>query len=132
MNTYRATSEYGRAVFGEDVFEMEFSATEEADHLGAGHVEIVPRGYRQLSNNYSATEQGETFEAALLVEQEAALIQGGHLKRVDPDEQPPGNAKRAEWAKYALKHGASKDDLLDEDGKALGRDELRAKFGVNT
>ena len=89
MNTYRATSVYGEATFGPGVFEGEFSASEEGDHLGAGHLEIAPRTYRVLSNNYSAAEQGGTFEGALLVEQEAALIQGGHIERVDPTTAKP-------------------------------------------
>lgn len=81
-NTYRAVSGYGTATFGEEVFEAEFSAVEEKDNVGGGHVEIVPRKYRVLSNNYEAAPQGETFDGALLVEQEAALIQGGHIERV--------------------------------------------------
>ena len=88
MNTYRATSVYGEATFGPGVFEGEFSASEEGDHLGAGHLEIAPRTYRVLSNNYSAAAQGETFEAALLVEHEAALILGGHIERVDATPKP--------------------------------------------
>jgi hypothetical protein len=36
-----------------------------------------------LSDNYAAAAQGETFDGALLVENEAALIQGGHIERVE-------------------------------------------------
>lgn len=82
-NTYRAVSEYGVAVFGEDVVELELDVTQEQDHLSAGHLEIVPRDYRVLSNNYAAGKQGETVSAALVVEHESALIQGGHLERAD-------------------------------------------------
>jgi hypothetical protein len=64
------------------VFEREFSLAEEADWLGSGLLELVPRAYRALSNNYQVT-QGETFDAAFLVENEAALIQGGHIERVN-------------------------------------------------
>ena len=88
MNTYRATSVYGKATFGEADFEQEFTPANEGDHLSAGHLEIVPRTYRQLSNNYEATEQGETFKAAFLVEIEAALIRGGHIERVDSKPTP--------------------------------------------
>jgi len=85
-NIYRAVSDRGLALYGEDAFEAEFSVTEEADALASGHLEIVPRKYKVLSNNYDAGKQGATVEAALLVELEAALIAGGHLERVDkPD-----------------------------------------------
>jgi hypothetical protein len=80
-NTYRATSERGQALFGEDVFDGEFSAVDEADHLSGGHLEIVPRPYRVLSNNYSAGDQGSVVDLALPVENEAALILGGHIQR---------------------------------------------------
>ena len=92
MNTYRATSVYGEATFGPDVFEQEFSVADEGDHLGAGHLEIVPRTYRVLSNNFAAAEQGETLELALLVEHEAALILGGHIERVAATTKPKRKA----------------------------------------
>jgi hypothetical protein len=81
-NTYAAISERAKALHGEDVFEADFTAIEEKDQLDAGHLRIAPRTYRVLSNNFSAAPQGKTFVAALLVEQEAALIQGGHIERV--------------------------------------------------
>jgi len=85
-NTYRALSPAAEAAFAEGVFEHEFTPTEERDWLASGLVELVPREYKVLSNNYSAGEQGATIKAALLVENEAALIAGGHLERVDkPD-----------------------------------------------
>ncbi len=90
-NTYRAVSEYGKAVYGGDAFDGEFSAVEERDHVSAGHLEIVPRAYRVLSNNYEAGKQGDVVELALVVEHEASLIQGGHLERVD---KPETNSKR--------------------------------------
>lgn len=83
MNTYRAISERGKALYGEGVFDADLSAAEEKDQLDAGHLEIVPRTYRVLSNNFSAAAQGKSFTDALLVEQEAALIQGGHIERAD-------------------------------------------------
>lgn len=90
-NTYRVADPTNRAAvaaYAEGVFEREFSATEEADALASG-LELVPRTYKQLSDNYSATEQGGTFEAAFLVEVEAALIAGGHIERVDDLKQKP-------------------------------------------
>lgn len=83
MNHYRAVSVVGGATFGEDVFEAEFSPAEEADWLNGGHLAIVPRAYEQLSDNFSAASQGQTFEAAYAVEHEAALISGGHIQRVE-------------------------------------------------
>ena len=91
-NTYKATSPAAVAAFADGVFERDFTASEEKDWLDSGLIELVPRTYRVLSNNYSAAEQGQTFEGALLVEIEAALIQGGHIERVDK----PKAAKAAE------------------------------------
>jgi len=83
-NTYRALSPAAVAAFAEGEFERELTAAEESDWLASGLLEIVPRTYRVLSNNYSAAPQGETFVAALLVDHESALIQGGHIARVQP------------------------------------------------
>lgn len=82
-NTYKAVSERALTLYGEDVFGADLSAVEERDQIEGGHLVIVPRLYKVLTNNYSAAEQGKTFEAALLVEQEAALIGGGHIERAD-------------------------------------------------
>jgi hypothetical protein len=81
VNTYHALSDYGRAIFGEDVFEGDFETAEERDHLDGGHLEIVPRPYRVLSDNYQAPK-GETVELALPMETEDALL-GVHIERVD-------------------------------------------------
>ena len=78
-----AVVERGKAIYGEDVCELDLSAVEESDLVNSGHLVIVPRTYLQLSRNYSAAKQGETFEAALPVEQEAGLILGGHIERAD-------------------------------------------------
>jgi hypothetical protein len=88
-NTYRALTPAAVGVFDEGVFEADYSPSEEKDHLDAGLLELVPRTYKVLSDNYQYP-QGETFEAGLLVENEAALISGGHIERVD---KPP--AKKA-------------------------------------
>jgi hypothetical protein len=93
-NTYRATSPAAVAAYADGVFEHEFTPTEEADVLSSGLLELVPRTYRQLSNNYTAAKQGETFAAAFVVEQEAALIQGGHIERVDEKPKPATTKKR--------------------------------------
>jgi hypothetical protein len=81
--TYRPVSERAKALFGKDDFDAEYAAAEEHDYLSGGHLEIVPSTYKVLSNNFAAGEQGDTVELALPVETEAALIQGGHIERVD-------------------------------------------------
>jgi hypothetical protein len=91
-NTYRALSDSAKAAFAEGVFEHEFTPTEESDWVNSGLIEIVPRKYKVLSNNYAAGKQGATVEAALLVELEAALISGGHIERVDS--KPDTTTKR--------------------------------------
>src|SRR5262245_21560664 len=89
-NTYRALTPQVVGVFSEGVFEADLSPSEEKDWLDAGLLELVPRQYKVLSDNYAAGEPGDLVELALLVELEAALIAGGHIERV---EKPP--AKKA-------------------------------------
>jgi hypothetical protein len=97
-NTYKPLSEFGEHHFGADEFEADFTAAEERDWVDGKHVELVPRRYKVLSDNYTGGEQGELIEAALPVEIEAALISGGHLERArkvptpssenEPDKKP--------------------------------------------
>lgn len=90
-NTYRPVSERAKALHGEDVFEAEFAPSEEADQVSGGHLEIVPRAYKVLSNNYSAGKQGDVVALALPVEIESALVQGGHIERAaKPSTQKKG------------------------------------------
>ena len=84
MNTYRPVSDRAKALHGTDDLELDLSATDEADALAGGHLEIVPRPYRVLVNNYAEGEQGETVDLSLPVENEGALIAGGILERADP------------------------------------------------
>ena len=94
-NTYKAISAIGEHYFGEGVTEHDLTATEEQDALTGKHLEIVPRTYKVLSDNYEAGKQGEEFERAYPVELEAALISGGHIERVDKP-APKKAAKAAE------------------------------------
>lgn len=80
-NTYRPVSERAKALHGEDVFEAELSVAEEADQISGGHLVIEPRAYKVLTNNFAPGKQGSQVFLALPVEQEAALIQGGHIER---------------------------------------------------
>lgn len=59
----------------------------------------------------------------------ASLLAGDPPEESVQSEQPAGNASRDEWAEYARTQGASDADLVDEDGKDLGRDTLREKYG---
>lgn len=94
-NTYKATSVVGEHYFGEGVTEHDLSVVDERDALSGGHLEIVPRKYRVLSDNYSAGKQGDVVDLALPRENEEALIQGGHLERVDPPKEIPAEPKPA-------------------------------------
>lgn len=92
-NKYRPLSIVGKHLYGDGEFEADLSVDEEKDAIGSGHIELVPRTYRVLSDNYTAAPQGKTFQAAFLVENEAALIQGGHIERVDvPADKKAGKA----------------------------------------
>lgn len=83
MNTYRALTTAAVAAFAEGVFEHDFTAIQEKDALDAGLLEIVPRTYKVMSNNFAEGAQGTEVQLVLLVEQESALLQGGHIERVD-------------------------------------------------
>ena len=80
-NTYKALTEIGEHYYGTG--ELDLSVTAEKDALDAGHLEIVPREYKVLSHRYEAGKQGEVVKLALRMETESALIQGGHIERVD-------------------------------------------------
>lgn len=87
MATYRPVSDRAKAIHGEDDLELDLTSGEEADELSAGHLEIVPRPYKVLVNNFTEGEQGSTVNLALPVDREAALVSGGILE--------PAPAKKA-------------------------------------
>lgn len=82
----------------DEEFEKDFTPVEEADNLASGLLEIVPRKYRVIGGSevhgVKAGDDDPTFEAALLIENEAALIQGGHIERVE-EPAPKKKAKEA-------------------------------------
>lgn len=82
-NTYRALTPAAVAAYAEGVFELDLTPTQERDLLDSGLVELVPRRYKVLSNNFSAADLGTEIEAAYLFEIEQAYLNGGHLERVD-------------------------------------------------
>lgn len=88
-NLYRPVSDREKALRGTDDLELDLSPTEESDAVSAGHLEIVPRPYRVLVNNYAEGEQGDVVDLALPVENEAALLGGGILERADPVKPKP-------------------------------------------
>jgi hypothetical protein len=93
-NTYRPVSARAKALRGQDPFEAEFTPSEERDELGGGHIEIVPRAYLVLADNYAAGKKGDVVDLALPVENEAALIAGGFLKRTDPPKNTTTTTKK--------------------------------------
>ena len=94
-NTYKATSVVGEHYHGAGVSDLDLSPSDERDAINGGHLEIVPRKYRVLSDNYTAGKQGAVVELALLKENEAGLIQGGHLERVDEPKETTAEPKPA-------------------------------------
>lgn len=82
-NTYRALTPAAVAAYSDGVFELDLTPVQERDLLDSGLVELAPRKYRVLSNNFAAGKQDTEIEAAYPVELEQALLAGGHLERVD-------------------------------------------------
>lgn len=83
-NTYKPVSDRAKAIFGDDVVDLDLSPSDEKDQLDAGHLEIVPRPYKVLVNNFTGGKQNEVVDLALKVEQEGALLSGGILTRAEP------------------------------------------------
>lgn len=92
MNQYRAIHPSFVALHGEDVFDADLSVVEERDALRRGFLEIVPRPYRVMHDNYTVdgkpVPREAVIELALPVEHEAAMLDGGHLERVRRDAHP--------------------------------------------
>jgi len=92
-NTYRALSVSAKSQYGDGVVDLDLSVMDERDALDGGHLEIVPRPYKVLSDNFSGGPQNGQYEGALRKETETALIAGGHIERVDkhPPADPPAD-----------------------------------------
>ena len=95
-NTYLSVSVSAKSEHGDSPVELDLSVMEEQDALSGGHLELLPRKYRVLSDNYTPGKQGEVVELALLKENEAALISGSHIERYDEpakeDKKPAAKA----------------------------------------
>jgi hypothetical protein len=89
-------TEDGSYAQGEE-FDKEFTVEEERENLSSGLLEIVPRKYRVIGDSevfeIKATADDPTFEAAFPIENEAALIQAGHIERVDEVAKPKRKKK---------------------------------------
>jgi len=99
MNRYRVLlplevhTEDGSYGQGEE-FEKEFSEDEETVNLASGLLEIVPREYLVIgSSNVHGADPGETFTLGLRIGEEALLVQGGHIERVEPVPKAKSRAK---------------------------------------
>jgi hypothetical protein len=86
-----------------EVFEKEFTPEEELENVNSGLLEIVPQTYRVVAEDSIVydTPTGGTFEAAMLIENESALIEGGHIERVDEPAKETPRAKPARKKKEA-------------------------------
>jgi hypothetical protein len=75
-------------------FEHEFTEEEETANLASGLLEIVPRKYKVIGGSeVHETQPGEEFERALPLGQEALLIEGGHIERVEKPAKKKKEAK---------------------------------------
>jgi hypothetical protein len=95
-NTYRALSKAAEAMYADGVFEHDFTPDGEQDALNSGLLELVPRKYKVLSNNFAAGEQGSEIEAAYPMEIEQAYLTGGHLERINPPTEKPAAKKKSD------------------------------------
>jgi hypothetical protein len=71
-------------------FDHTFTEEEEAANLKSGLLEIVPRRYKVIGgSDVYETPPGREFEAALPIGNEALLIEGGHIERVEAKPAKP-------------------------------------------
>jgi len=74
-------------------FEHEFSEEDEAANLQSGLLEVIPCEYKVVGGSQvHGANPGETFTAALPMGQEAMLVAGGHIERVEA--KPAAKAKK--------------------------------------
>jgi hypothetical protein len=64
-------------------FDADFTEDEETENVRSGLLAVVPVRYRVLVGDVFETPAGEEFEAALPMGNEALLIEGGHIERVE-------------------------------------------------
>lgn len=110
-------------MFAEGVFEAEFTPSEERDWLDSGHVELEPRRYRVLSENYELPKDN-TFVATILVEPEAALIAAGHIERIDEEENESAEPDETEETESDEQPD---DELVNEPEEAVADEPVSDK-----
>ena len=80
-------------------FDHDFEeAIHELDAVQSGLLEIVPREYRVIVEDARIhdTPTGEVFTAAMLMENEAALVNAGMIERVEEKPAPKPTRKKKE------------------------------------
>lgn len=80
LTVHTTDASYGQ----HDEFEHEFTEEEETANVKSGLLAIVPQRYRVIGGSVvHDTAPGGEFEMALPMGNEALLIEGGHIERVD-------------------------------------------------
>jgi hypothetical protein len=79
------------------VVELDIPPNWEATLIAREQLEIVPRKYQVVGGEFKVFDHslGEKFEAGLTIEQESALIEGGHIKPVDNGPKKPKGGKKS-------------------------------------
>jgi hypothetical protein len=95
-----------------EIFEKDFSEDDERANVESGLLEIVPRRYKVVGESVvHGAAPGETFEAGLLLGNEAQLIASGNIQRVGgpPPEldSEPESVKPKPTKKAAAKRSAN-------------------------
>jgi hypothetical protein len=88
--------------FGQfDEFGHEFTEEDERVNVESGLLEIVPRCYRVVGGSeVHGVQPGEILTIGLLAGQEALLVAGGHIERVDdPPDETTSQARRRRTSK---------------------------------
>ena len=76
-------TEDGSYIQGQE-FAKDFSEEEEAANLDSGLLELVECRYRVVGGSHVfETAPGDEFTAAMRIGQEALLVAGGHIERID-------------------------------------------------
>jgi len=83
-----------------ETFEKDFTAEDELENVNSGLLEIVPQTYKVVGESrVHDTEPGEEFTAALLLGNEQALVEGGHIEVVREKPAPKKRTKKKEEVK---------------------------------
>lgn len=95
-NTYRVTG--ARPVLDIEPGcegELDLTASQEADLLSSGRLELVPREYENVGARVvHGAKPGQKFKASLRIPEEQALIAAGHIERT-PTKKPAARSKPA-------------------------------------